>query len=97
MNTITTTYTQLTAALTSDSLLLASTVTGFDPFWDDFGGEIDYEADSLAVTYENCTTSAELKLRSPMLRDRPQLECKAMSLRGFPAKSLQFPLSLPCQ
>ncbi len=53
MNAITAIYDHVAVALTTDPLLLlASAAATFDPFWDDFEDEIDYETDPLTIALQ---------------------------------------------
>lgn len=53
MNALTAIYDHLAAALTTDPLLLLATaVATFDPFWDVFEEEIDYDTDPLTIALQ---------------------------------------------
>ena len=53
MNSLTNMFDQLAVSLTADPLLLlASAVAAFDPFWNAFEEDIDYDTDPLHIAVQ---------------------------------------------
>ncbi len=98
MNTITAIYDQLAVALTADPLLLlASAVATFDPFWDDFEEDIDYETDPMTIALQ-VTRGAfpdiyadaieRMRVGAPYA-ELDRLLCKAISAKGIPLDDIE--------
>jgi hypothetical protein len=98
MNTITAIYDHLAGALTADPLLLlASAAAIFDPFWDDFEDEIDYETDPLTIAlqvtrgaFPDIYADAIERMRAGApYADLDRLLCKAISAKGIPLDDIE--------
>ncbi|MCK6580537.1 MAG: hypothetical protein L6Q98_20795 [Anaerolineae bacterium] len=98
MNAITAIYDLLAVALTTDPLLLlASAAATFDPFWDDFEDEIDYETDPMAIAlqvtrgaFPDIYADAIERMRAGApYAELDRLLCKAISAKGIPLDDIE--------
>ena len=98
MNAITAIYDHLAVALTTDPLLLlASAAATFDPFWDDFEEEIDYETDPLTIAlqvtrgaFPDLYADAIERLRAGApYAELDRLLCGGISAKGIPLDDLE--------
>ena len=98
MNAITAIYDHLAVALTADPLLLLASATAtFDPFWDDFEDEIDYETDPLTIALQ-VTRGAfpdlyadaieQMRAGAPYA-ELDRLLCREISAKGIPLDDLE--------
>lgn len=98
MNAIMAIYNHLAVALTTDPLLLlASAAATFDPFWDDFEDEIDYETDPLTIAlqvtrgaFPDIYADAIERMRAGApYAELDRLLCKAISAKGIPLDDIE--------
>ena len=98
MNAITAIYDHLAIALTTDPLLLlASAAATFDPFWDDFEDDIDYETDPLTIAlqvtrgaFPDLYADAIERLRAgASYAELDRLLCGGISAKGIPLDDLE--------
>ncbi len=98
MNAITAIYDQLAVALTADPLLLlASAAATFDPFWDDFEDEIDYETDPLTIAlqvtrgaFPDIYAEAIERMRAGApYAELDRLLCRGISAKGIPLDDIE--------
>ncbi|MCC6615310.1 MAG: hypothetical protein IT320_17680 [Anaerolineae bacterium] len=98
MNAITAIYDHLAVALTTDPLLLlASAAATFDPFWDDFEEDIDYETDPLTIAlqvtrgaFPDLYADAIERLRAGApYAELDRLLCGGISAKGIPLDDLE--------
>lgn len=98
MNAITAIYDLLAVALTTDPLLLlASAAATFDPFWDDFEDEIDYETDPMTIAlqvtrgaFPDIYADAIERMRAGApYAELDRLLCKAISAKGIPLDDIE--------
>ncbi len=98
MNAITAIYDHLAVALTTDPLLLlASAAATFDPFWDDFEDEIDYETDPLTIglqvtrgAFPDIYADAIERMRAGApYAELDRLLCRAISAKGIPLDDIE--------
>lgn len=98
MNAITAICDHLAVALTTDPLLLlASAAATFDPFWDDFEEDIDYETDPLTIAlqvtrgaFPDLYADAIERLRAGApYAELDRLLCGGISAKGIPLDDLE--------
>lgn len=98
MNAITAIYDLLAVALTTDPLLLlASAAATFDPFWDDFEDEIDYETAPMTIAlqvtrgaFPDIYADAIERMRAGApYAELDRLLCKAISAKGIPLDDIE--------
>lgn len=98
MNGLMAIYNHLAVALTADPLLLlASTAATFDPFWDDFEEDIDYETDPLTIAlqvtrgaFPDLYADAIERLRAGApYAELDRLLCAGISAKGIPLDDLE--------
>lgn len=98
MNAITAIYDLVAVALTTDPLLLlASAAATFDPFWDDFEDEIDYETDPMTIAlqvtrgaFPDIYADAIERMRAGApYAELDRLLCKAISAKGIPLDDIE--------
>lgn len=98
MNAIMASYDHLALALTADPLLLlASAVATFDPFWDDFEDDIDYDTDPLTIALQvsrgafpdlYADAIERLQAGAPYA-ELDRLLCRGISAKGIPIDDLE--------
>lgn len=98
MNAITAIYDHLAIALTADPLLLlAAAAATFDPFWDEFEDDIDYDTDPLTIAlqvtrgaFPDLYADAIERLRAGApYAELDRLLCRGISAKGIPIDDLE--------
>lgn len=98
MNLITAIYDHLAVALTADPLLLlVAAAATFDPFWDEFEEDVNYDTDPLTIALQ-VTRSALPDLYADAIErmwagasyaELDRLLCKGISAKGIPIDDLE--------
>ncbi|GIK76123.1 hypothetical protein FBR02_00075 [Anaerolineae bacterium CFX9] len=98
MKAITAIYDHLAVALTTDPLLLlAAAAATFDPFWDEFEDDIDYDTDPLTIAlqvtrgaFPDLYADAIERLRAGVpYAELDRLLCRGISAKGIPIDDLE--------